>query len=92
MTDGVPVAAGAGEVPVTADAMVPHPATVIWATGYRPGLGWIAGLPVDERGQLATARGVVESIPGLYFVGMQFQYGPTSGLIGGVGRDAEFEV
>jgi putative flavoprotein involved in K+ transport len=33
---------------------------------------------------------VVEDIPGLYFVGMPFQYGLTSGLIGGVGRDAAF--
>jgi putative flavoprotein involved in K+ transport len=28
--------------------------------------------------------------PGLYFVGRPFQYGFTSALIGGVGRDAEY--
>ena len=32
VADGLPIAAGAD---------VPRPATVIWATGYRPGLDWI---------------------------------------------------
>ena len=66
--------------------------TVIWATGYRPAFDWIAGLPVDSLGWPATARGVVPEIPGLYFVGMPFQYALTSGLVGGVGRDAEYVV
>jgi putative flavoprotein involved in K+ transport len=35
-------------------------------------------------------RGVVESEPGLYFVGRFFQLAFTSSLIGGVGRDAEY--
>ena len=35
-------------------------------------------------------RGVVESEPGLYFVGRFFQFAFTSSLIGGVGRDAEY--
>ncbi|HBH58038.1 MAG TPA: portal protein, partial [Arthrobacter bacterium] len=35
---------------------------------------------------------VVPEIPGLYFVGMPFQYALTSGLVGGVGRDAEYVV
>lgn len=81
VTDGLPVASG---------AVVPRPATVIWATGYRPGLDWIAGLPLDEHGLPDAPRGVVGSMPGLYFVGMPFQYGLTSQLLGGVGRDAEF--
>jgi putative flavoprotein involved in K+ transport len=34
-------------------------------------------------------RGVVESEPGLYFIGMYFLYALSSVLIGGVGRDAE---
>lgn len=88
--DGVPVTADADGVPVATDAVVPRPATVIWATGYRPGLDWIAGLQLDEHGLPVTSRGVVESMPGLYLVGMPFQYGLTSGLIGGVGRDAGF--
>jgi putative flavoprotein involved in K+ transport len=83
VTDGQPTADGAA---------VPRPATVIWATGYRPGLDWIAGLPLDENGLPVTRRGTVESMPGLFFVGMPFQYALTSQLLGGVGRDAWFVV
>lgn len=79
VTDGQPTANGAA---------VPRPATVIWATGYRPGLDWIAGLPLDEHGLPVTQRGAVESASGLFFVGMPFQYALTSALLGGVGRDA----
>lgn len=66
--------------------------TVIWATGYRPDYGWIEGLPVDDLGWPVNTRGVVEDIPGLYFVGMPFQYALASGTVGGVGRDAEYVV
>lgn len=67
--------------------------TVIWATGYKPDYGWIDGLEasgpnVDVRGWPATNRGEVPALPGLWFVGLPFQYGLTSSLIGGVGRDA----
>ncbi len=34
--------------------------------------------------------GVVEGEPGLYFLGLPFQYTLTSSLIGGVGRDAHY--
>lgn len=66
--------------------------TVIWATGYRPKFDWIEDLPLDAHGWPATVRGVVEQLPGLYFVGMPFQYALTSGLIGGMGRDAAYVV
>ncbi|KQR00004.1 potassium transporter Trk [Arthrobacter sp. Leaf141] len=66
--------------------------TLIWATGYRASLGWIEGLPVTEGGWPVTRRGVVPELPGLYFAGMPFQYALTSGLIGGVDRDAAFVV
>lgn len=64
--------------------------TIIWATGYRPAFQWIDGLAVDSHGWPATIRGVVPKIPGLYFVGLPFQYALTSGLVGGVGRDANY--
>jgi putative flavoprotein involved in K+ transport len=32
----------------------------------------------------------VSAEPGLYFVGLLFQYALTSSLVGGVGRDAEY--
>jgi putative flavoprotein involved in K+ transport len=34
-------------------------------------------------------RGVVPSLPGLYFIGLPFLYAFASMLVGGVGRDAE---
>ncbi|MGO4472055.1 flavin-containing monooxygenase [Arthrobacter sp. M-10] len=78
--DGQPLTDEGHAIPVS---------TVIWATGYQPDFGWIQGLPTDGDGWPLTLRGAVEQLPGLFFAGMPFQYGLTSGLVGGVGRDAE---
>ncbi|MGO4385411.1 flavin-containing monooxygenase [Specibacter sp. RAF43] len=75
-------------LPALGDLPRRGPATVIWATGYRPDFAWIEGLPVDGRGWPVTERGAAVAVPGLYFMGMPFQYGLTSALLGGVGRDA----
>lgn len=66
------------------------PASIVWATGYRPDFGWNPLLPVDAAGWPIARQGVVESVPGLYVLGMPFQYALTSGLIGGVARDAAY--
>lgn len=66
------------------------PSTIIWATGYVPRFDWIEGLELDQQGWPVTKRGVVESQPGLFFVGMPFQYSLVSGTTGGVGRDARY--
>ena len=79
-----------GGAPMAESVSVPRPSTVIWATGFRPGLEWIEGVPLDAGGLPDAPRGVVASMPGLYFVGMPFQFGLTSQLFGGVGRDAGF--
>jgi putative flavoprotein involved in K+ transport len=79
--DGMPVVDGAG---------VLAPASIVWATGYRPDFGWIEDLAVDKAGWPATERGASVGSPGLYFVGMPFQYAISSGLLGGVGRDASY--
>jgi putative flavoprotein involved in K+ transport len=76
--------------PILEDGGAPAVSSVIWATGYRPAFDWIANLPTTKAGWPATDRGVVSTSPGLYFVGMPFQYALTSGLIGGVGRDAAY--
>ncbi len=81
--DGDPVFDGGGSAQVR---------TVIWATGYRPDLGWVHGLEFAPSGWPETIRGAVPGTPGLYFVGLPFQYSLTSGLIGGVGRDAAHVV
>lgn len=79
-------------LPVLEDGTVVNPASVVWCTGFRPDYSWIDIPDVcGEDGWLRTDRGVT-AVPGLYAIGMVFQYGLTSGLIGGVGRDAEWLV
>jgi putative flavoprotein involved in K+ transport len=63
---------------------------VIWSTGFLPGLEWV-DLPIfGIDGEPLHNRGIVTSEPGLYFVGLRFQYSMTSDLINGVGRDAKW--
>ena len=65
---------------------------VIWCTGYEPGFSWI-DLPVfGEGGHPVHDRGVSKKVPGLYFVGLHFQYAMSSATLIGIGRDAEFVV
>lgn len=62
---------------------------VIWCTGYAPGFSWI-DLPIfDESGLPRHERGIVSSMPGLYFVGLHFLYALSSATVMGIGRDAE---
>jgi putative flavoprotein involved in K+ transport len=63
---------------------------ILWATGFRPDYHWI-NLPIfDETGRLHHERGGVCEAPGLFFVGLLFQTGLTSSLLGGVGADAKY--
>jgi putative flavoprotein involved in K+ transport len=67
-------------------------ANVVWCTGYRPGFGWI-DLPVfDSDGRPLQNRGVVESQPGLYFVGLFFLHNPWSENLAGMPADARHVV
>jgi putative flavoprotein involved in K+ transport len=62
---------------------------VIWATGYRPAYAWI-DLPVlDEDGRPRHRRGVT-GVPGLFFLGLTWQYTRGSALLGWVKDDAAF--
>jgi putative flavoprotein involved in K+ transport len=61
---------------------------VVWCTGFRPGFDWI-DLPIfADDGEPMHRSGLVESQPGLYFVGLHFLHAMSSGMIHGVGRDA----
>jgi putative flavoprotein involved in K+ transport len=62
---------------------------VIWATGYRPEYAWIDVPVFDPDGRLGHRRGVTD-VPGLYFIGLTWQYTRGSALIGWVKNDAEF--
>jgi putative flavoprotein involved in K+ transport len=75
--------------PALEDGRVLDVANVIWCTGFAPDLTWINVPIFNEDGDPVHNRGVVESEPGLYFLGMYFLYALSSVLIGGVGRDAE---
>ncbi len=78
--------------PVLEDGQVLDVTNVIWCTGFRHDLSWI-DLPIfGEDGALIHQRGVVTSEPGLYFVGLPFQYSAASDVLPGVGRDAAHVV
>ncbi len=66
---------------------------VIFATGYRPHLSYLAGLgALDQAGQAHHRRGVSNSVPGLYYTGLSRQQNAASGTLRGAGMDAKFIV
>jgi putative flavoprotein involved in K+ transport len=93
------IAAGIERVPRTTDVRDGYPmledgqildvSNVIWCTGFVPDYSWIDLPVVGENGYPTQNRGVVESQPGLYFMGLLFLSTLSSALVGGVGRDAE---
>jgi putative flavoprotein involved in K+ transport len=77
-------------LPVLEDGRVVDVPNVIWCTGFRTDFSWI-DLPVfDGDGQPEHYRGVVESEPGLYFLGLVFQYSFSSDALPDRGRDARY--
>jgi putative flavoprotein involved in K+ transport len=79
-------------LPLLDDGSVLEVANVIWCTGFRQDFPWI-DLPVfDDDGAPIHERGIVRSEPGLYFVGLVFQYALSSDVIPGMGRDAKYIV
>jgi putative flavoprotein involved in K+ transport len=86
----VPRVAGVRDgLPLLEDGQSLEVENVIWCTGFHPGFSWIE-LPIfREDGELKHERGVVESEPGLYFLGLEFLYAMSSVMVHGVSRDAE---
>lgn len=78
-----------GGRPELADGRLVDAANVVWCTGFRPSFSWIH-LGIIEEGSREPKhhRGIVEEIPGLYFIGLKFLYSVSSEQIHGVGRDA----
>ena len=62
---------------------------VIWATGYRPDYSWIDVPVLDAEARVRHRRGVTD-VPGLYFLGLTWQWTRGSALIGWVKDDAAF--
>jgi putative flavoprotein involved in K+ transport len=63
--------------------------TVVWSVGYRTDYSWIEVPVFDGKGYPAHQRGVTTA-PGLYFLGLPWQYTWGSGRFSGVARDATF--
>ena len=74
-------------MPVVDGGRVLEVANVLWCTGFRGGFSWI-DLPVFGEAEPLQERGIVPTQPGLYFVGLHFQYAATSDIVTGVSRDA----
>jgi putative flavoprotein involved in K+ transport len=78
--------------PVIEDGRVLEVSNVIWCTGFTPNYDWIDLSIATHNGVPVHNRGIVESRPGLYVIGLLFLYSLSSALLGGVGRDAEYIV
>jgi putative flavoprotein involved in K+ transport len=78
--------------PLLEDGRIVKTSNVIWCTGYTPDYRWIDLALPTRHGFPIHNRGIVESVPGLYFIGQLFLYSLSSALLGGVGRDAEYIV
>lgn len=76
-----------GGRPVLDDGRELDVANVIWCTGFHAGFEWI-DLPVHGEHEPLHRSGIVESQPGLYFVGLHFLDSLSSEMVHGVGRDA----
>jgi len=78
--------------PRLADGQVLDVTNVIWCTGFRPDYEWIRLPILDTDGWPRERRGVAESAPGLYFLGIPFLHSFASMLVLGAGRDAAYVV
>jgi putative flavoprotein involved in K+ transport len=76
--------------PQLEDATVLEVDNVIWCTGFRQDFDLIHPPVTRADGWPDDRGGVVPSSPGLFFVGLLFQRGFYSMLIGGAGRDARY--
>jgi len=61
---------------------------IIWATGYDYDYGWLRVPVLDAHGRPLQQRGV-SPVPGLYFLGLHWMHTIKSGLLSGVGNDAQ---
>ena len=66
---------------------------MIYATGYRPNLDYLADLgALDADGQPLHRRGVSTTVPALAYVGLSNQWTYASATLRGVGPDAAYVV
>jgi putative flavoprotein involved in K+ transport len=77
-------------LPLLEDGRVFAVENVIWCTGFRHDFSWIDIPAFGEDGQPIHERGVATNEPGLYFVGLRFQYALLSDTLPGGNMDAEY--
>jgi putative flavoprotein involved in K+ transport len=77
-------------LPQLDDGTVMDVQNVLWCTGFGQNFDFIHPSVTREDGWPADRGGVVPGSPGLFFVGLLFQRGFYSMLIGGAGRDAKY--
>jgi putative flavoprotein involved in K+ transport len=77
-------------LPLLEDGRVVDVANVLWCTGFRTDYSWIDLPAFDDDGRPVHERGVVDSVPGLYFLGLIFQYSLSSDVLPNRGRDAGY--
>ncbi|MFB6397039.1 flavin-containing monooxygenase [Polymorphospora lycopeni] len=61
---------------------------IIFATGYRPHVDYLAPLDTLDRGKPRQVGGISTTHPGLVYLGLEFQRSFASNTLRGVGRDA----
>jgi putative flavoprotein involved in K+ transport len=76
--------------PVLEDGRVLDVANVVWCTGFRQDFSWIRLSVLDDEGRPRHRRGIVDSVPGLYFVGLPFLFSQSSDVLPNQGRDARY--
>jgi putative flavoprotein involved in K+ transport len=78
--------------PVLDDGRTLDVTNIVWCTGFTQDFSWIDPKVTGDDGWPLERRGVVDAAPGLYFVGLAFQFAFSSMLVGGAGRDAAYVV
>jgi putative flavoprotein involved in K+ transport len=63
--------------------------TIIWSVGFRTDYSWLEIPIFDGKGYPSHRRGIT-SVPGIYFLGLPWQYTWGSGRFSGVAQDARF--
>ena len=63
--------------------------TIVWATGYTYDFSWVRFPVLDDAGYPVTDRGLT-TVPGLYFLGLNWMHKRKSGILYGVEEDAEY--
>jgi putative flavoprotein involved in K+ transport len=74
-------------LPLLDDGRTLEVSNVIWCTGFQASFEWL-DLPVHGVHGPLQERGICTVEPGLYFVGLHFQYAQSSSMVQGVSRDA----